>query len=90
MKDAIAAGQDGLKVPEDLSGADVIALYRREIERSNAIIEATPLDAAPAWWPEELFGDWQLDDLRLRADRRHHLHHDDQRTEPRRSRGRVG
>jgi hypothetical protein len=35
-----------------------------EIERSNAIIEATPLDAPPAWWPAELFESWRLDSLR--------------------------
>ena len=64
MRDAVAANQDGWKVPEGLSGADVIALYRKEIERSNAIITTTAVDAAPAWWPEELFGDWRLDDLR--------------------------
>jgi hypothetical protein len=64
MKDAVAAGQDGWKVPEETSGADAIALYRSEIERSDAIIRATALDAAPAWWPEDLFGEWRLDDLR--------------------------
>jgi hypothetical protein len=64
MRDAVAANQDGWKVPEELSGADVIALYRKEIERSNAIIATTAVDVAPAWWPEELFGDWRLDDLR--------------------------
>jgi hypothetical protein len=64
MKDAVAANQDGWKVPEEMSGAEAIALYRREIERSNEIIQATALDAVPAWWPEELFGGWKLDDLR--------------------------
>jgi Protein of unknown function (DUF664) len=23
-----------------------------------------PLDNAPAWWPEDLFGSWRLNDLR--------------------------
>jgi hypothetical protein len=64
VKDAVAAEQDGWKVPDHLSGADVIALYRKEIERSDAIIQATALDAAPAWWPEELFGGWRLGDVR--------------------------
>jgi hypothetical protein len=27
--------------------------YRREIERANAIIAGTAMDAAPAAWPEE-------------------------------------
>jgi len=42
----------------------VFDLYRQQIELANAIITTTPLDAAPAWWPEELFGDWRLDNLR--------------------------
>ena len=36
VKDAVAADQDGWKVPEHLSGADVIALYREEIEWSRS------------------------------------------------------
>ena len=36
--------------------------YRQQIERADAIIAATPWDAAPAWWPE-FFGDFRLDDL---------------------------
>ncbi len=64
MIDAVAANQDGWKVPPSLSGTDVIARYRAEIERSNAIIEATDLEAAPKWWPEELFGAWRLTNLR--------------------------
>lgn len=41
----------------------VLALYREEIDRSNRVIESTSLDAAPAAWPEELFGDFRLQDL---------------------------
>ncbi|CAN5490165.1 DinB family protein [soil metagenome] len=44
--------------------ADVLDRYRAEIDRSNAVIAATAIDAAPAWWPGDLFGDWRLDDLR--------------------------
>jgi hypothetical protein len=42
----------------------VFDIYRQEIDRANAIITATPLDAAPAWWPPDLFGDWRLHNLR--------------------------
>ena len=38
--------------------------YRREIELADAIIAATSLDSAQAWWPEDLFGSWRLDNLR--------------------------
>jgi Protein of unknown function (DUF664) len=44
-------------VSPDESSADIFALYRDEIAHSNAIIDATPLDAPPRqqdpWW-----GDW--------------------------------
>jgi hypothetical protein len=33
-------------------------------ELASGIIAATPLDAAPAWWPEDQFGNWRLHNLR--------------------------
>jgi uncharacterized damage-inducible protein DinB len=43
--------------------AAVLDLYRRECERSDAVLAATDLDAPPRWWPDH-FGDWRMDDLR--------------------------
>jgi hypothetical protein len=60
LADAPDAWQVGADVPAEL----VFDMYRREIDRANAIITATALDAAPAWWPPELFGDWRLHTLR--------------------------
>lgn len=51
-------------VDPELTAEDVIQLYRDEIARSNAVIAATPLDAPPAWWPGDLFGDWRLQHVR--------------------------
>lgn len=51
------------RVADDVPAADVLAGYRSQIERSNAIIAATDLETAPAWWPVGLFGSWRLDDL---------------------------
>jgi hypothetical protein len=31
---------------------------------SHRLFLHLPLDAAPAWWPPELFGDWRFDTLR--------------------------
>jgi hypothetical protein len=46
------------------SAEQVFNLYQDEIARANAIIEATPLDAAPrqtdAWW-----GRWEVPDLKF-------------------------
>jgi hypothetical protein len=41
----------------------VFGIYRQEIERANAIIATTPLDAEPKYWPD-FFGEWRLADLR--------------------------
>jgi uncharacterized protein DUF664 len=63
---AAGAGEEtasAWQVPPGMAAADVLSLYRREIGRANEIIEATPLDAAPAWWPE-FFGSFRLADLR--------------------------
>jgi hypothetical protein len=48
----------------DLAVEAVFDLYRHEIDLANAIIAATPLDAPPAWWPDELWPNWRLHDLR--------------------------
>lgn len=52
------------QVPADVTAAAVLDGYRREIELADASIAATSLDSAPAWWPENLFGSWRLNDLR--------------------------
>lgn len=56
--------EDGWKVAADVSAQAVIDLYRSETALANAIVDGTGLDAAPRWWPGELFGSWRLHDLR--------------------------
>jgi hypothetical protein len=46
------------QVGPDESAEDIFSLYRHEIERSNAIIAATPLDAAPRQ-PDPGWGEWE-------------------------------
>ena len=55
---------DVWQVPPDLPAEAVLGLYRQETELANSIIAATPLDAAPAWWPEEIFPGLPTRDLR--------------------------
>jgi hypothetical protein len=54
---------DAWQVPEGESPMIVLANYRAEIEMANDVIRATPLGAAPKWWPD-FFGDFRLKDLR--------------------------
>lgn len=53
---------DAWQVSPEVAAEAVFSDYRRQIERADAIIAVTPLDAAPAWWPD-FFGDFRLDDL---------------------------
>jgi uncharacterized damage-inducible protein DinB len=55
---------DAWQVGQDVPAEAVLSLYRREIELANTIISATDLDTAPAWWPNDLFGSFRLNDLR--------------------------
>lgn len=62
--DELADIADAWQVDPGLPAESVFDAYRQEIERANAIISTTSLDAAPAWWPPDLFGDWRLDTVR--------------------------
>jgi uncharacterized damage-inducible protein DinB len=63
--DEFAAGPDNAwEIAADQSASAIFELYRRESARTNSIIAATPLDAAPAWWPGDLFGDFRLHTIR--------------------------
>jgi hypothetical protein len=57
------APEDSWKVGPDVPVERVFDLYREHMDRSNAIIEATPLDGEPAWWPD-FFPNFRLDNLR--------------------------
>lgn len=61
--DGLESSGDAWKPSPDLSAAAILDLYRQEIERANAIIERTPLDAPPAWWPG-FFKSFRFESLR--------------------------
>lgn len=50
-------------VPSDTKPEVVFGRYRREVERANVVISATPLNASPRAWPD-FFGEFRLNDLR--------------------------
>ena len=63
INQVMEAPEDSWKVGADMSVERVFNLYREHIERTNAIIQGTPLDAEPAWWPD-FFPDFRLQNLR--------------------------
>lgn len=48
----LCSGAEAWQIPPGMPDAAVIGLYRDEIAAANAIIEATPIDAMPKWWPD--------------------------------------
>ena len=54
--DEQATTADAWRVDPDLPAHRVLDRYRQQIALANAVITATPEDAAPAWWPDGLFG----------------------------------
>ena len=61
---SLAGEPSAWDVGSDMLAAAVFDTYRQEIERADAIIAATPLDAPPAWWPAELFGNYRINTVR--------------------------
>lgn len=64
IDEVTGTSDDAWQVGPGVPVEEVFKTYRQQVELANAIIAATPLDAAPAWWPESLFGSWRLDNLR--------------------------
>jgi len=61
---ALAGTANAWQVGAEIPVGAVFDRYREEIALANAILNATPLDAAPAWWPPEFFGNWRLHTVR--------------------------
>ena len=60
----LLSGDDAWRVASGTAARSVLDAYRDEAERSDAVLAVTALDAAPAWWPVEVFADLPERDLR--------------------------
>jgi len=60
----LTSGDEAWNVAPEVPAADVLNAYRQEAQLSDAVITATPADAALAWWPHDLFGEPHLHNLR--------------------------
>ena len=60
----VSSTADGWQVDDAIPAADILATYRREIELADAVLAGASLEAEPAWWPEDAFGDWRLENVR--------------------------
>jgi len=60
----LAAGDEAWRVDPVTPVQEVLDGYRAEAGRSDAVVDALALDAAPAWWPSDLFAQLPERDLR--------------------------
>lgn len=56
--------EDEWRVAPEESAAAILDAYRAQTADSDRVLASLDLDDAPAWWPEDLFGDWRLDTVR--------------------------
>ncbi|MCX5384469.1 DinB family protein [Streptomyces sp. NBC_00083] len=61
---SLPSGDEAWHVAPDTPATDVLAGYRRDTARADAVIAATPADAPLAWWPHDLFSAPHLHTLR--------------------------
>ncbi len=52
------------QVPADVSSEDIFSAYRQAIAEADAILETTPLDAPPGYWPEDQWPDFHMTEFR--------------------------
>ena len=62
--DSLDAIDDAWQVAEDVTPSTVLQLYRDEVDRADIVLAEASPDQPPAWWPQDLFGDWRMQDLR--------------------------
>ena len=55
---------DGWALPAGITSAAVFDRYRRGIVVANEVIASTSLDTPPGAWPDEIWPDWRMADLR--------------------------
>src|SRR5579884_3289401 len=63
IRTVLSSSESGWRMPADMPSEEVFDLYRREVDRSDAMIAGTDLDAPPAWWPD-WWPDWRMQNLR--------------------------
>jgi Protein of unknown function (DUF664) len=61
---ALCSGAEAWQVDAGVPAAAVLDAYRAEARRSDEVVRATDLGAAPAWWPVEVFADLPVRNLR--------------------------
>ncbi len=54
---------DDFHVSDSVPASTILDDFQRQALTATALVRDLPLDTPPAWWPEDMFGDWRLHDL---------------------------
>ena len=55
---------DAWKVGPDVPAESMFTQYRQQIALSNEIIASRSIESEFAWWPDDAFGDWRMENVR--------------------------
>lgn len=54
---------DDFHVSETHPASTLLDAYRHQARTATVLVRDLPLHTPPAWWPDDMFGDWRLDNL---------------------------
>jgi len=54
---------DEFHVTDTRPASTILDAYHHQTQTAIAVVRDLPLHTPPAWWPDDMFGDWRLDDL---------------------------
>ncbi|MEV0638929.1 DinB family protein [Streptomyces sp. NPDC050619] len=63
IDEILGSEDDAWKPAPEKSAQEIFALYRKESERSDAVLAGADLNAPTPWWPD-FFDGWRYDNLR--------------------------
>jgi hypothetical protein len=55
--------EDDFHVPDTRPASDILDAYQHQARTAIELVRDLPLDTPPAWWPDDRWGDWRLDNL---------------------------
>jgi uncharacterized damage-inducible protein DinB len=54
---------DDFHVSDTRPASTIVDAYQHQAQGAMALVSDLPLNTPPAWWPDDMFGDWRLDNL---------------------------
>jgi uncharacterized damage-inducible protein DinB len=55
--------EDEFRIDDTYPASTILETYKEQSQMAIALVRDLPLHTPPVWWPDDLFGDWRLDNL---------------------------